>query len=333
MSGILKACIASVIGAALACAQHERAGTSVFPFLNLGVDARALAMGDVSAGMANDLYGSQCNPAALAYPQRMQAMLAYRPIMLDVRAGALGFSKPMGTRGTLGAHLLYLSYGLIEGVDEQNKSTNVMWSPYSLVGGFSWARLMVSDLALGLTLKGIYDNLDHGNTADGVAADLGMQYRMLSSRLIYGVVLRNMGFVRKWYSENDAGRDMLLPFAALAGISYLPYSLPSLRVALDLEKSVDDYLNYKTGLEVALYKRYLFARLGFRFSHRDLREVFRILRSVSDDTYQKTNWASLVLGVGVDAPVSTTDVKIDAALVLHTEGLPPTPAVSAVVGF
>ncbi|MBD3391469.1 MAG: PorV/PorQ family protein [Chitinivibrionales bacterium] len=321
---------------ALVCAsvfaQHERAGTAAFPFLNLGVDARAMALGDVHVGLPNDLYGGLGNPAAIAFPSRMQAMLAYRPVMIDVRAGALGFSRPISNKGTFSVQLMYVSYGLIEGLDEEGRETNVSWSPYSLAGGVSWARVMFPDLALGLTVKGIYDNLDHGNTADGVAADLGLQYRMLSSRLVYGVLLRNMGFIRRWYDE-DADHDYALPFAAVAGVSYLPRSLPSLRMALDLEKSVDDYLNYKAGLEVALYKQYLFARMGYRFSHRDLREAFHILRSESDDTYQKTNWTSLTLGVGVDAPVSTTDVRVDAALILHTEGLPPTPAFSAVVGF
>ena len=86
-------------------------------------------------------------------------------------------------------------------------------------------------------------------------------------------------------------------------------------------------------MEVAMYKQYLFARVGYRFSHRDLRELFRIVQNASDDTYQKTNWNSMTFGVGINAPVSTTEVRIDAALVLHTEGLPPTPAFSAIVAM
>ena len=315
-----------------AYAQHKRAGTTAFPFLNIGVNAQALAMGDVSVGMPGDLYGGLSNPASIAFANRMQAMLAYRPVMLDIRAGAMGFSSPFENKGTFGLNLMYVSYGLFEGVDINNEETGITYSPYSLVGGLSWSKMLIEDLALGITLKGIYDNLDHGNSADGFAADIGMQYRMLASRLVYGVAISNIGFIRKWY--DDAKEiDHYLPFTAAAGISYLPRSLPSLRMAMDIEKSIDDYLSYKTGLEVALYKRYLFARIGYRFSQRDLKEAFRIIRSESDDTYQKTNWTSLTLGVGVAAPVAHTDIQIDAALVLHTEGLPPTPVVSAIVGF
>jgi hypothetical protein len=313
-------------------AQYDNAATAAFPFLNIGVDARSLGMGDAGVGMANDLYGGVSNPATLAYPLRMQAMLAYKPIMLDVRAGALGFSSPVTGKGTFGIHLSYVSYGIINEVDKFNVLQNQTWSPYSLIGALSWAKLLYQDFALGLTLKGIYHNLDHGHSADGAAADIGIQYRMLSSRLVLGALLRNMGFVRKWYSDDDT-QDRVLPFAAATGLSYLPRAFPSLRMAVDLEKTIDDYLNYKTGLEMALYKQYLFARLGYRFSHRDLRELFRIIKNESNDSYQKTTWSSLTIGLGIYALVAATEVKIDAALVLHTEGLPPTPALSAIIGF
>jgi len=329
ISGILTALL---LVYAVSHAQNARAGTAVFPFLNINVDARSLGMGDVGVGMANDLYGGVSNPASLAYPLRMQAMLAYKPIMLDVRAGALAFSSPVQKSGTFAGHLSYVSYGLIEGVDETNTRTNITWSPYSLVGGGSWARILYEDFAIGLTLKGIYHNLGHSYSADGLALDIGFQYRMLSSRFICGALARNMGFVRKWYSDEDV-QERIMPLSISTGLSYLPKTLSSLRMGIDLEKSIDDYLNYKTGMEVALFKQYLFARLGYRFSHRDLRELFRIMQNSAGDTYQKTNWSSLTIGAGIDAPVSTTDIKIDVALVLHTEGLPPTPAFSAIVGF
>jgi hypothetical protein len=332
LTRIIKSILLASLAVSSAFAQYHSAGTTAFSFLNISADARSTGMGDVNVGMPNDIYGAQGNPAAIAYPARSQAMIAYRPIMLDVRAGALGFSNPVRKAGTLCGSLYYVSYGLFDGRDENNARTNVSWRPYSLAGSISWARIFYDGFGMGITLKGIYDNLDHGYSADGAAADIGAQYRMNSSRLIFGALVRNIGFVRKWYFDDDS-LDVSLPFSASTGISYLPAALPSLKMALDLEKSIDDYLNYKAGLEIALYKQYLFVRTGYRFSNRDLREVFKIIRSESDDSYQKTNWNSVSIGVGLFAPISGTDVKIDFALPFHTEGLPPAPALSAIISF
>ena len=73
---------------------HPDATKTFFPFLKIGYEARSVAMGGTSAGMPNDIYGIMGNPAALGYVDKMQAMISYKPIVLDIKGGTLAFAMP-----------------------------------------------------------------------------------------------------------------------------------------------------------------------------------------------------------------------------------------------
>jgi hypothetical protein len=322
-------------------AQHERAGTNLFPFLSLGYNARAMSMANIGAGMANDIYGVQCNPAALGYVRNRQAMVTFQPILMDVRAGAMGYANPIENRGVLAASLTYLSYGTIDGVDKvqgEIVSTGRTYKPYALTGGVTWSRIMLADMSLGASLKGIYSNLDgdEGSTANGIAIDLGWQYRMLGSRLIYGITLRDFGYLLSGYTE-ETDRAMI-PFTLRAGISYIPQNITALLMAFELEKAFDDYLNYRLALEIAAYRQIIFIRGGFNCSQQDisakLTDWFNIDNSSDNtDIYQKSNWYIFALGVGINAPVKTINFKIDAALNFRVDWLPPSYTLSLMADF
>ncbi len=312
---------------------HSEAGSSVFGFLRMGVDGRSLGMARVGIGMPNDVYGALSNPAALAYIEGMQAFASYRPIILDVRAGGAGFARPF-SKGVWALSATYISFGEIDGVDHENKPTGETWGHQSLTGTFSWARGIMPNMGVGASIKGVYDRLAserEAQSADGFAADVGWQYRLYSSRLILGLLVRNIGFIRESYTDDDP--DWTLPWSLGAGISYVPRPLPGIRLALDLEKPRDDYLNYRAGAEFRIYKQYLVGRAGFQFSHRDIRQLADVLGGVSGDFYHKTNWSLLDLGFGVLAPTDLYEVCIDAGLNIRVDGLAPSPAVTLLVKF
>jgi hypothetical protein len=328
-----------IFGSICGYAQQERAGTSLFPFLSLGFDARSMAMGNLGTGMANDIYGVQCNPAALGYVTNKQAMVTFQPLLMDVRAGAMAYANPVMNKGVLAASLMYLSYGTIDGVDKvqgEIVSTGQSYRPYALIGGVSWSRVMLADMSLGITLKGIYSNLDDGgNAAKGIALDLGWQYRMLDSRLIYGITLRDFGYLLSGYSATTD--RAMIPFTVRAGLSYIPQNLTALLLAFELEKAYDDYLNYRLATEIAVYRQILFIRGGLNFSQKDVSEKmtewFNIGGSTSTSVYQKSNWYIFALGVGVAAPVSTVKFKVDAALNFRVDWLPPAYTLSLMADF
>lgn len=315
---------------------HWGAGTTAFKdLLGLGYEARSLAMGKVQIGMPNDVFGAFGNPATFGYLDKTHAMVSYHPVLVgvDIRAGAMAFARPSARMGVWGLSIPWLSYGTIEGVDEQNRSTGETYTPYGLWGSLSWARRVgATPLSVGAAVKGIYGTLDYeGQSADALAFDAGAQYRVFNSRLVLGILMRNLGFLRSGYSEETD--DALLPAAFGAGISYSPRHASVLRMAFDIEKPIDDYLHYRFGVEVAPIREYLFLRTGADFTHRDLREALRTLRGEQDEEYQKTNWYLWGFGVGAVAPLGEVDLRVDTALYLKVAHLPPGYCVTVSAAF
>ncbi|MBD3347454.1 MAG: PorV/PorQ family protein [Chitinivibrionales bacterium] len=331
-------CIAVVLFAGLLSAEdniHHRSGTTAFPFLNLGYDSRAIAMGGASVAMPNNIYGFLSNPASLGFIEKHQVMGGYEPVMIGVRGNAFAYAMPVGNMGVIGVNMLLTLYGSIQEVDANKHITGNEWKPYSVAGQVAWSKTVLNDLSVGVIAKGIYDRL--GSTdgeyyaADGYAFDLGFQYRLLNSRLILGSAIQNLGFVRDGYSEETDG--LLLPFAAVIGISYNLKNLPRLRLALDAAQPYDDYLNIHTGAEIDVYKESFFIRGGFRFSSRDIEEKIREFVGKSEEEYLKTNWSAVNLGIGVNAPISSVDVAVDAAFQVRTHGLSPGFSLSSILSF
>ncbi|MBN1983677.1 MAG: PorV/PorQ family protein [Chitinivibrionales bacterium] len=308
---------------------HPKAGTRYFPFLKLTYDARSLGMGKAQTAMPNGLYGVVSNPAALGFIEKRQLFLTYSPVILDISSGALGYGLATDEYGILAAHMLYLSYGTIQPKNEQNEDLPGTIHPYSFCGGFSWARVYYSSLSVGISIKGVYDQLSEGiensissYSADGFGCDIGAQYTAFSSRLIYGLVIRNIGFIRSTYTAESNTDGLPLSFAS--GVSYILKSVPYVRYAFDLEKPIDDYLQYHCGLEINAYRQIFSIRSGYNFSHEDLRQFLRMLRNGSfDDDFTKTNWSLFCAGFGLTSSMQQFQYKVDAAVNLRTNGINP----------
>jgi hypothetical protein len=326
---------AALVGAEIENTAHKAAGTKAFDFLHLGFDARTLSMGEARFGVKNAICGVLGNPSSVAFIDNIQGMISYRPIILDVKSGAIAAAKPYEKSGNWALNLAYLSLGKIDGVDEQNMPTGQTWSHNSLVGSVTWSMLVAKQMAVGASLKGIYDNISSNKessyTADGIAIDLGWQYRMKAGRLVYGAVIKNVGFVRDPYTKLTS--IPALPWSIGAGISYVPRYFSALMIAFDLEKPSDGYLDYRLGLEYDIYKRHLFMRGGYQFSQRELGELIDVLKGDANDYYQRTNWSTFSLGAGFATPAGNTEFKVDAAINFRVDGLPPSLAVTALVGI
>jgi hypothetical protein len=341
MRKTLCALLAALWLAVPAFSQSSLAGTRAFPFLNLDFDSRTIAMGGASVAMPNDLYGIVYNPAAAGYITKRQAVCGYRSIVEDVWGAPLGYAMPYANYGVFGIHLLDVSFGSLKEkienpIDGTPLETGVTWKSYAVAGGLTWSKIVWENLSLGGSLKGIYHYIGSNNgnkeyySASAVALQAGMQYRWLGSRVITGLVLDNAGFMVADYT--DQTENLKLPFSVTAGVSYSPEYVPSLRIALDLQQPADGFLIYKLGGELAIYKKYFLIRAGYAFSEPDLEAQLKVLKGENNDSYQKSNWAGLSFGVGLNTTVGMTDVGIDAALQL-LDNIDPAFGISLMAGF
>ena len=299
-------------------AQASGSGTKAFDFIKIDDNARTIAMGGATVAMPNDAYGIGTNPASIAYVSKTQAEAGYFKYNADAWGGPLAYVTPYKNDGVLGGYVSYLSHGSLsasDALDENGESTGASWHVFSLVGGLSWAKQFVSNLATGVTVKGIYHAIESSQgdhiSATGLAVDVGGQYRLSTkTQVIIGGAVRNLGFVVSNYSEDM--ENLSLPLSATVGVSVIPSQLPELRIALDLEQSNDDYLNYKAGAEYQVVPGF-FLRGGYTFSEKDLENAFSSFSGSSSDTYEKSNANGLSLGAGFVTTFNGITTNIDAA--------------------
>lgn len=321
-------------------AQNSDAGTVAFPLLNLGYDARSVGMAGASAAMPNDLYGIFTNPAALGYIHDREAFVGYRPVFMDVWGSPLVYAQPYGKDGNFAIDIVAFTLGKIDDIELNQSTGNV--GPTGLVaqsnfftGGLSWGRLFFNDaVSVGATVKGIYSSMGVGSeyySADGLAVDAGMQYRLMGDRLIYGLAFRNFGFMRSAYTPD--GDKFPLPACVEIGFSYVPLYIPSMRIALDLNKHQGDYLNYEPGIELNVYKKIFVLRGGYSFSEQDLEAAFQQLEGTAVQSYTKSNWSGVCVGAGVNAAMESFKLRLDLGLQFDDGSDLPATVLSALVDF
>lgn len=208
--------------------------------LNIGVGARAIGMGEAYTAMADDVSSLHWNPAGIAFMNQSQASFMYNKFMKDLTYQNASVAVPF-EYGGLGASLSYLSYGDIQGYDEDGNATGGL-SAHSGVAtvGAAW----LGDFwAAGVSLKGVQQKLVDV-TATGVAADAGLNLlyprEVFGGTLRAGAVLRNMGSGLKFINQTDP-----FPMQWRVGAAAVQMANRKLNVSVDYGK--------ERGLDGAFY--------------------------------------------------------------------------------
>jgi len=303
--------------------QESNSGTRAFEFLKINDNARTMAMGGAAVAMPNDAYGVESNPAACGYITQTQAVAGYLKYNADAWGGPVAYVMPYKNYGVIGGSISYLSHGSLsesEALDENGDLLGSTWHVFSLVGGLSWAKQFIPNFSTGVTIKGIhhaiegsagYTTSSETYSATGIAMDIGAQYRFSTkTQVIIGGTVRNLGFLVSNYSDEQD--NLSLPLSITAGVSVVPAEIPALRIAVDLEKANDDYLNYKGGAEYELVKGF-FVRAGYSFSENDLEDALKSFSGSSSDTYVKSNANGLSVGLGFVTTFNGVNAHVDAA--------------------
>ncbi|MBN1760454.1 MAG: hypothetical protein JW863_19150 [Chitinispirillaceae bacterium] len=319
-------------------AQYQSAGSVSYQHLLLDYDARSVGMAGASVAVPGNSIGVFANSALPASVKRMEALVGYQLVLDGVWGAPLGISRRFPGVGVITVALQGLTSGNIEvveeGLDHEPLYTGRSAYDQYISSGISLSRAFLNNqLHAGITLRGLYRRLNASPetySSKAIAFDLGVQYFLMSDRLVLGAVVRNAGMEVSSFVE---GTTYPLPLMFEAGVSYVPRYLSSVRLALDVNKIRGEYAGFEPGLEVEIYPRVLFARFGYAFSQSDLSEQFKKFSGDQDENYQKSNWSTLCTGIGIRTGMQQVKIQVDIGLEFRVSWLPPSPVVSALVEF
>lgn len=220
-------------------------GTSAATFLEIGVGARAIAMGDAYSAVADDATALYWNSAGIAWSNQIQIELMHSDWIADTKFDFVGLVVPLHSiRSSIGFSITMLDYGsdIVRTVDRP-EGTGETFSARDVAISISFARALTDRFSFGITGKNVTQQIwnERGSTA---ALDFGVMYNSLLKGLKLGVSMRNFGNEIKL-----AGRDLrraIDPDEQVANFDRVPVNYNTGSYSLPLMFSVG--ISYARGL-------------------------------------------------------------------------------------
>lgn len=289
-------------------------GTTAAPFLEIGVGARAQAMGGAYVSLANDATAMYWNPAGIGRITGFETSFTHVNWLLDTNFNYFGIVSAINENFVIGVNLTVL------GGDEQpvrvvglEEGTGEFYSVQDLAASISFAVNLTDRFSLGINAKYINQRIWH-TSATGFALDVGGLYNTQFDGLQIGFSISNFG------SEMQLdGRDLinaLDPDITNEGVEKIPvnyetgsfglpmlfrfgvsYSMPleqldsDFLVAVDLLKPNNDEESLNIGTEYLFMDKFAL-RAGYQSPFLDDRP------------------GGLSLGGGLVIPTSQSNLKI-----------------------
>ena len=184
-----------------------KSGTAGLQFLKIGIDARAIGMGEAYTAVSDDISSTYWNPAGLALKQQPQLLLTHTEWLADIRYEYVAFSKPFsfGTLAISGA-MLHMDYMDVT-TEPQFGPNGETFTAGDMSVGLSYASAFTDKFAFGLTAKYLREFLDEYDV-NGFSIDVGSLYNTGWKNLTIGMSLRNFGPNLKYELDNDDDGEM-----------------------------------------------------------------------------------------------------------------------------
>ena len=217
------------------------AGSTGFDFLKITPTAREAALGGASIGMAPSPMGFWFSPAHAASAESPRAHVGYLNYVAGIHIGSAAYSQPVGTDKGIGFGVVYLNSGTMKRTNangDELGTFGVSFADLDLSGAMRFGKA----LAVGVGVQGLYGSIDTFFTM-GLAGNVGATYRLPVDGLTAGLAVKNLGLELKAFQAN---RDPL-PIDFGLGLGYQPN--PSLNLALDVHKPIDNRVGVRAGIE------------------------------------------------------------------------------------
>ncbi len=237
----------------------ETGGKVGLSFLKIGVDARAVAMGDAYSSIASDASAAYWNPAGLATARSNSVLFMHN-------SWFQGINQEFASIQFLnGKHNLAVSLNMLSvtGIELRGETATEVpdgeTEALNTYVGLAYATTLFSDWQIGVQLKYLYEKY-YFYSADGMALDLGIKKQNILPDLTWGAAIQNLG--KMSVLKNDA---TALPILFRTGVNYtLPFNLLDYRprLAADIVSVANDATNFNLGFETRV-AGHIDLRLGY----------------------------------------------------------------------
>jgi hypothetical protein len=238
-------------------------GETGLSFLKIGVDARAVGMGEAYTAVSEDASAVYWNPAGLVGARHSNVLFNHNEWIVDIR-GEFASLSLVRKSSAWGFHLRSLNVGNIEArADVPVEDPLETISAHYLSAGISYARRVSRNLNAGLTVKYLFEKI-YVESATGFAVDFGITYRTPFQNAKIGAVLQNLGKMGKFKNEETA-LPVICRLGFLYNLSLKTESVTALLTA-DVVKPSAENVRFHLGTEVLVWNQ-IALRGGYLFGY------------------------------------------------------------------
>ena len=237
-------------------------GSTGMAFLKVGVDARAVGMGEAYTAFARDAAATFWNPAGLAGGAHSTVFFHHNQWIQGIR-GEMGALALVRRKSAWGFHVRSFNVYGIEVRDRPTTEPLEETSAHYLSAGISYARRLSQSFHAGVTVKYLYEKI-FVESAGGWAVDVGATYLPGITGLRLAATLQNLGKMNRLYREATA-----LPVLARIGVVYrFPWEMKTVKVQVagDGVYVMQEGMRFHVGSEL-LFLRQLAIRMGGMFGY------------------------------------------------------------------
>lgn len=274
---------------------QSKVGQAGAQFLDIGISARAVSMGEAFAAISDDATAVHYNPAGLTQLNSRELTVTHLQYVADITYNFVAFAYPLySLGGTLGIGIYALDAGDIKVTSYENPTgyrdpLSDEWYTFGAQDhalAVSYARSLTDHFSIGVTWK-VIDELYEEYRATGWAADIGTTYDTGYRGIKMSMVIANFGPEMRFIND-----EYPLPINFKFGGSANVIDELNHRGTFAVEGShpSDNYEQYTAGFEYSYDERYSI-RAGQNFG--------------------KDSAAGFAVGGGLNLAVSGYELSVD----------------------
>ena len=276
---------------------QAKVGTAGAQFLEIGVSARSMALGDAVIANIDDASALYYNPAAIAEFDRYKVMFTHIQYVADINYEFAGITMPVNSlMGNVGLSFYMLSTDDMAVTTYKNptgrNAPTFQAKDYAI--GLTYASALTEHFSLGFTVKYIAE-LYYDYKAEGWAADVGTYYNTGFRNLKICMLLTNFGPDLKFIEEKF---QLPIDFKFGAAIDLVQGPTHKLIFSGVMSHPNDNLEKYATGLEY-WFNDFVALRLGRKYN----------VDYIGTQNFSK--WEGMTFGAGLKMDLSNVTLGVD----------------------